>query len=296
VAWWTARCAADGSDAVNILRLPDFANVVANGTATLRIPRYLLTLCRIVLRLGGTFAKSNISAIRLKVGSRTVWSVEGQGATPGGTHLDRHNRYRGIFDQTTNITIDFTERDFMNVVVREIGGYDMSKLAEDLFLEVVISGATAPTLYALGQFTPPQGQGDDPDQLVQKLVGVPFSVAAGGRFYIPFEPRGCLTKRAYIHFNGTTGTATTNGNLQRLETRKNGITLFDPEDADNRFIQQEFRKVPQAQMFVMDYTFDNNASGALVTADAAALEFIAQFGALETGVAYFEVLDKPFNL
>lgn len=281
---------------MNILRLPDFANVVASGTATLKLPKYMLTLDRIVLRLGGTFTKAMISAIRLKIGSRTVWSVEAQGATAGGTHLDRHNKYRGLFDQATNLTIDFTERDFMNVVAREIGGYDMSKFAEDLFLEVVIAGATAPTLYALGGFTPPQGANDDPDQLIQKLVGVPFSVAAGGRFYIPFEPRGALIKRAYIHFNGTTGGAATDSNLSKVEVRKNGFTLFDPQDSDNRFIQQEYRKVPQAQMFALDFAFDNNLSGGLVTGDATSLEFIGSFTATETGIAYFEVLDKPFNL
>lgn len=282
---------------MNKLRLPDFANVVATGTATLKLPKYLLTLNRIVLRLGGTtFTKAMIAAIRVKVGSRTVWSVETQGATAGGTHLDRMNKYRGLFDQASNLTIDFSERDFMNVVAREIGGYDQSKFAEDLFLEVQISGATAPTLYALGQYTPPQGQTDDPDQLVQKLLPVPFSFGAAGRFYIPFEPRGCLIKRVYVHFNGSTGGATTNGNLQKLEVKKNGITLYDPEDADLRFIQQEFRKVPQAQMFVMDFCHDNNFSGSLVTADAASLEFIATMGASDTGVAYFEVLDKPFNL
>lgn len=282
---------------MNPIRLPDFANVVATGTATLKLPKYLLTLCRLTLRLGGTtFTKAMISAVRLKVGSRTVWSVETQGATAGGTHLDRHNKYRGLFDQASNLSIDFTERDFMNVVAREVGGYDMSKFAEDVFLEVVITGATAPTLYAIGQFTPPQGANDDPDQLIQKLVGVPFSVAAGGRFYIPFEPRGALIKRVYIHFNGTTGGATTDSNLSKLEVRKNGFTLFDPQDSDNRFIQQEFRKVPQAQMYVADFAFDNNLSGSLATGDATSLEFIGTFTATETGIAYFEVLDKPFNL
>lgn len=283
---------------MNFLRLPDFANVVANGTATLRLPKYLLTLCRIVLRMGGTtMGPSHLAAIRLKIGSRTVWSVETQGSTPGGTHLNRHNRYRGLFDQNGNLTLDFTERDFMNVVAREIGGYDMSKFAEDLFLEVQIAGtAVAPTMYAYGMFTPPQGANDDPDQLVQKLVGVPYSVAAGGRFYIPFEPRGALIKRAYIHFNGTTGTATADGNLTRVEVRKNGFTIFDPVDTDNRFVQQEFRKVPQAQLYCLDFCFDNNLSGGLVTGDATSLEFIGTFTAVETGVAYFEVLDKPFNL
>ena len=65
---------------------------------------------------------------------------------------------------------------------------------------------------------------------------------------------------------------------------------------DNKFLQQEYRKVPQSGMFVVDLTFDNNLSGALVTADAAALELSPTFLAADSGVVLIEVLDAPYNL
>ena len=65
---------------------------------------------------------------------------------------------------------------------------------------------------------------------------------------------------------------------------------------DNKFLQQEYRKVPQSGMFTVDLTFDNNLSGALVTADAAAIEFAPTFIAADSGVVLFEVLDAPYNL
>lgn len=282
---------------MQMIRLPDFVGVAATGTATLKIPKLSATLGRLVLRLGGgAFTKAMISDIKIKVGSRVVWNVQTQGATAAGTHLDRINKYRGLFDQAQNLTIDFTDRDFKSVAAQEIGGYDMTKFAEDVFVEISIAGATTPTLVAYYMLTPPQGEADDPTQLIQKLVAIPWSAAAGGRFTLPFEPRGSLIKRVYIMFGGTTGNATTDGNISKIEVKKNGLTLLDPQDTDMRFVQQEYKKVPQAQMYVLDFTFDNNLSGALPTADARVLEFIMTLTATDSGVAYFEVLDPPFNL
>lgn len=279
------------------LRLPDFSNVVPTGTASLKIPKYLLTLQRIMLRLGGTtFTKAMVSFVRVKIGARIVWSVETQGANAGGTHLDRINQYKGLFAAANFLSIDLSDRDFASVVAREIGGIDMSKLAEDVFLEVGIAGATAPALNAVGFFTPPQGDSEDPGQLVRKLLGVPFSFAAGGKYQIPFEPRGSLLQRIFVQFNGTTGTGTANGNITQVEVKKNGLVVFDPQDLENRLFQQEYRKVPQAQQYAVDFVFDNNPAGGLVTADARALEFNLFLTAGETGIAYFEVLDAPNNL
>ncbi len=280
-----------------MLRLPDFVGVAATGTATLKIPKLAVTLGRVLLRLGGTaFTKAMIADIKVKIGSRVVWNAQTQGANAAGTLLDRINKYRGVYDDAYHLTIDFTDRDFKTLAAQEIGGYDMTKFAEDVFLEIQISGATAPTLYAYMMHTPPQGDSDDPTQLVQKLVAVPWTAAAGGRFVLPFEPRGSLIKRAYIMFNGSAGTATADANVSKVEVKKNGLILFDPQDVDMRFVQQEYRKVPQNGMFVVDFTFDNNLSGGLPTADARSLEFILTLGATDNGVCFFEVLDTPFNL
>ncbi|MFZ4760365.1 MAG: major capsid protein P2 [Burkholderiaceae bacterium] len=283
---------------MNVIKLPDFNTVAASSTATLRIPKWALTLCRIVLALGGTtFNASLITDIRLKIGSRVVWSTQTAGGISGGTALSRMNAYRGIFTQAGQLTLDFTDRDFLNNVTREIGGYDMSKLADELFLEVVIGAATAPTLVAYGMFTPPQGESDDPTQAVQKLVAVPYSYAAAGRYNLPFEPRGSLIKRLYIVYAGTDWTTTTNGNLRAIEIKKNALTVLgELADVDWRFMQQEYRRVPQTKMLVVDFTFDNNLSGALKTSDAQALEILATFTAADSGIMYAEVLDAPYNL
>lgn len=283
---------------MNIIRLPDFTNVVANGTAILRVPKWSLTLCRLVLRIGGgVMTKALISEIRVKIGSRVVWTSPTGAGVAGGTLLDKINKYRGIYDEANHLTIDFTERDFLTNIAREIGGVDMSKLPDEVYVEVVIGAATTPTLYAYGLFTPPQGESEDPTQAIQKLVAVPFAFAAAGKVTLPFEPRGSIIKRAYIAYAGTDWGATADGNLAKIEVKKNGLTILGEVGCyDLRFMQSEYRKTPQAKMLVIDFTFDNNLSGALKTADAASLEILPTFTAPDSGVALFEVLDAPYNL
>lgn len=279
-------------------RLPDFQPVVAGQTAMLKLPRYALTLNRIVLRLGGTtFTKALITKIELKLGTRTVWIVDTVGSLAAGTILDMINKYRGIFDQATNLTLDFTERDFMTIAAREIGGYDMSKLGDDLYLNITIAaGASAPTLYGIAMYTPPQGKDIEETQLVQKLIAAPYSFNTAGRYLVNFDPKGALMKRIYMTFTGSDGSATTEQNVSKFEVKKNGYVFHELASTDNKFLQKEFAKVPQAGMHIVDFCVDNNLSGAMVTADAKALEFAPTLLAADSGVLLFEVLDTPYNL
>lgn len=279
------------------LRLPDFQPVVAGQTAMLKVPRYALTLGRLMLRMGGTFTKAQITKVMIKLGTRPVWTVDTSGALAAGTIIDMMNKYKGMFDQATNLTIDFFERDFLTIAAREIGGYDMSKLSDDLYIEVTIAGAAVnPTLYAIGFFTPPQGKDIEEDQLVQKIVAQPYSFNTAGRYPVAFDPRGALVKRIYTTFAGTDGSATAEQNVSKFEVIKNRNAVHELLSTDNKFLQKEYQKVPQAGMHVVDFCVDNNLSGALVTADARSMEFIPTILAAESGVMLFEVLDTPANL
>lgn len=276
-----------------VQRLPDFTNVAPGLTATLKIPRWNLTLTRLVLVLGGTFTKAQVESITLKIGTRVVFNVTG-------ADQDAINKYLGIFDKSTHLPISFEERDFMNIVAREIGGYDMSVLGDDLYLEVKIaSGAVNPTLYANGYFTPPQTKGDDPAQLVQKLVNINVPITYGGagnKVQIQFDPRGALVKRAYIFYSGTDWTAAADGNIAKVDVRMNGYSKFEASCQDARFDQQCYRRAPQSRLFVADFTFDNKLEGALPTEGAASLEWNVYPKNTDVARVYYEVLDKPFNL
>lgn len=279
-------------------KLPDFQPVVAGQTAMLKIPRYALTLNRLTLRMGGTFNKALMEKIEIKLGTRPVWSADSEAGLSAGEIVDKINKYKGLYDQASHLTIDFTERDFMNIAAREVGGWDMSKLADDLYINIKINAAAvAPTLYAIGYFTPPQGKDIEEGQLVQKLVAKPYSFASGGRQPINFDPKGALVKRIYAFFTtADTSTNTTEQPIEEFVVKKNRDTVHELSSTDNKFLQKEFQKVPQTQLYAVDFCVDNNLSGALVTADARSLEFEPKFAAGESGVLLFEVLDAPVNL
>ena len=265
-------------------QLPPFLNVVASGIATMQIPRYALTLNRIVLRLGGTtFTKAMVTDIKIKMGVRTVYQISG-------TNLDKMNKYKGIYDQANFLTLDFTERDAPTLPGQQLGGYDMTQYSDQITLEVTIAGATAPTLSASAWMSPPQG-----NALIEKLLYIPASASAGGKFPIQINARGALIKRVWAFFAGSNGNTTTDGNVNRFEVKKNGIVIFDSTDVEARFTQQEYRKVPQTGLYCVDFLVDNNASSMLKTSDATALEFNPYLTAADTLNVYVELIDHAYN-
>lgn len=280
------------------LKLPPF-NPVALGTrATLQVQRYDMTLGKVVLKFVGANAitKATISEIVVKIGARVVFGPI------SGAELDKVNKYKGIFDQADSLTIDFTERDALSVIGKEVGGIDIPALGgQDVFIEVVNSaGAGTPALYALGGFTSLQFNPAEPNpdgQLIKKLLK--FNIATSGGTQVTWTPqfKGAIIQRIHFMYAGADWGALTNGNLVSVECKKNGVAIWDRiEDRDARFIQQESRKVPQSRDYVLDYVHDNVHSAAMATADARALEYNFQFTAADTLTAVVECLDVPNNL
>lgn len=280
------------------LRLPPF-NPVANSTrASVAIPRYDMTLGRIVLKFVGTnsITKATISEIVVKIGARVIFGPI------SGTELDALNLYKGLTAQADSLTIDLTERDGLSAVAKEIGGIDIPALGgDDVFVEVVNSaGAGTPALYALGGFTALQFDPSKPapdGQLIKKVLA--YQIPTSGGTSVTWTPnfKGAIIQRIHFRYAGTDWTALVNGNFVSLEVKKNGVAVHDRvEDRDNRFIQLEQRKVPQTRVYVYDPVCDNIHSAALATADARALEFNVSLAATDTLRAIVECLDVPGNL
>lgn len=280
------------------LRLPPF-NPVANGVrSTLQIPRYDMTLGRVVLKFVGTnsLSKATISEIVIKIGPRVVFGPI------SGAELDAINKYRGIYDQADSLTIDFTERDALTIIGKEIGGIDIPALGgQDIFVEVVNSAASGvPALYALGGFTSLQFDPRAPTadgQLIKKYLSIQIPTSGGTSVTWTPQFKGALVQRIHFRYTGTDWSGLVSGNLQNVECKKNGVAIWDRiECRDARFIQQENRKVPQSKTYHLDFVHDNVHSAAMATADARALEFNFQLGAADTLKALVEVLDVPNNL
>lgn len=234
------------------------AQGVAPGQiATIRIAPEEFTLVGIKLALSGTtFDKTKIDRIRVKVGARVIWDLTY-------AQIQAINNYKNGADNLKYLLLDFTERTQAIFPVKEIGGLDLMTLVAigEVFIELYINaGAVAPVIAGVGYYEQRQK-----NPIVQKYV--PFSVAqtVSGRVTLPINLRGALLKRLWIFYSGTAWTATTNGNMSRLECKKNGVVFFDQTDLDNRFDQTQFKKVPQAGLYVADFLIDDNHDAHITT-------------------------------
>lgn len=292
--------------------LPPF-NPVANGVrSTVQVPTLAATLGRVVLQIptvpANSITKATISEIVVKIGNRVVFGPI------SGTELDKLNKYRGIYDSAEHLTIDFTERDGLSRVTKEIGGIDLPALgARDVFVEVVnTAGAGNPFLSAIAGMTALQvrpqrgGAAANPrqqaraaqrEQYMHKVLK--YVVPSNGGTLQTWMPdfRGAVVKRIAFMYAGADWTATADGNLRQVLVRKNGIAIHDNVRClFNRVVQQEQRKVPQSRMYMVDFTADNVYEAALETRDARSLQFDLTLTANDTVTAFAEVLDVPNNL
>lgn len=273
-------------------------NPVANGArSTVMIPRYDMSLGRIILNFPGTnsITKATISEVVLKIGARVVFGPI------SGAELDAINKFKGLQDRADTLTIDLTERDGLSVIAKELGAIDIPALGgQDIFLEVVNNAASGtPVLTALAGFTSLQFDPRKPEpegQFIKKMLV--FNIPTTGGTQITWTPqlKGAQIQRIHFRFNGTNFSGSTDGNLRRVEVKKNGVAVHDVMDNLNRFILGENQKVPQAQFYHLDFVADNVHSGALSTVDARALEFNLTLGAADTVKAIVEALDVPGNL
>jgi hypothetical protein len=271
--------------------------VAAGSIATIRIPPEALTLVGAKLVLGGTtFDKTKIDKIRVKVGARVIWDITG-------AQINAINNYKGGADVARTLLLDFTERTQAIFPVKEVGGLDLMTLAAvgEIFLEITINAAAvAPTIQAFGYFEQQQG-----NPMVLKLVPFTWTTNAAGRFTLPLNLRGALVKRLWVFYSGTGWTAATNGNCSRMEVKKNGVVMYDQYDLDARFDQVQYKKTPQAGLYVVDFIVDDNHDATVTTIrDQNGVQVYDTFefnayitdagGAQVTAVA--EVIDTPTNL
>lgn len=262
-----------------------FSNVAANNTATAMItPGRTLETYR--LKLGGTFTKSQISLLRLKVNAKTVIEVSGD-------QLDKINTYKGKAANAAFLDVDLADFSLNNEFDRHVGSWDTSMGIANITAEVTIGGATSPTLVpiliesgqqkaATGEYAPYAG-------LMSKMLRYPFNIAAGGKLAIPFPmgPSGAIIKRAHF-FHG--------GNMTGITVKQDGVPVHESIAAENAFDASTVGKVPQSNVYHVDFVLDGAVNKALDTRDARSLEWIPEFSAADSGTVVVEYIDVLGNL
>lgn len=233
-----------------------FSNVAANSKATAKWNNLLgYTIDRVILSLGGTFTKAQMTNIRILGNGKPIWE-------DSGTRNDTRMQYRGIAASAAYMTLDFSEIRARSIVGQGIGSIDtVTSGIRDLSVEIDIGGATNPTLAALAQVSQAPQADKTYAGLIGKVLNFTQNFAAAGEFpiEIPYgRQAGALIKRIFL-FGSTVTDA---------RVKKNGIEVFKRADGLNDFIQGEFQRTPQSNVFCIDFIEDGNMSRAHNAANA----------------------------
>lgn len=266
-----------------------YSNVVAAGTATNNIT-VGRTLENFQLKLGGTaLTKAMITLFRMKANGKTI--VEGTG-----TELDKINAYRGV--GTTNakfLDIFFADYSLNNELDRQVGALDTSVGIANITTEVTVAGATAPTitpiLFESGQQKNTKGEFMPFAGLLSKVLRYPYNIANGGKLPItvPFGPQnGAIIKRFHVISNNNVVTGVT--------VKQDSLVVHESVKDENEFVQTRHGRVPQANMYTVDFVLDGDIRKALDTRDARSLEWLLEFSGADSGNVLIEYVDSLGNL
>lgn len=264
-----------------------FANVVATGAATNNVTPGR-TLENFKLKLGGTtLTKAMLTKIKLKANSKVF--LEGTG-----TQLDKINSYRGETVNAAYLDIAFADYSMQDEFSRMVGAFDTSQGINSITSEVTIAGATAPVLTPILIESAAQksrsGEAAPFAPVMAKILTYPFSISTGGRlpFVTPFgKDNGAIIKRVHVFHSG---------NMTGATVKQDGLVIHETLKAENEQEQVRFGRVPQANMYTIDFVVDGAIKKALDTRDAKSLEWLFEFSAADNGEILIEYLDVLGNL
>lgn len=264
-----------------------FSNVVASGTATNNITPGR-TLENFKLKLGGTaLTKPMLSLVRIKANGKTI--IEGTGSD-----LDKINAYRGETTNAAYLDLSFADYSLNNEFDRMVSAFDTSLGIANITSEVTIAGATAPTLTPIVVESAAQksrgGDYQPYSPLLAKVLRYPYNISSGGRLplTVPFGPQnGAIIKRLHV-FHG--------GNMTGATVKQDGLVIHESIKAENEQEQVRHKRVPQTNVYTLDFVLDGDIRKALDTRDARSLEWIFDFSAADTGTVYVEYVDVLGNL
>lgn len=263
------------------------SNVVPTGTATSQVTPGR-TLENLRLKLAGTaLTKAMIELFRLKANGKVI--IEGSA-----TDLDKINAYRGETTDAAFLDVQFADYSMIAEFDRQVGAFDTSMGISNITCEVKIVGATAPEITPIliesAQQKDKAGNAAAYAPLISKILQYPFSMATGGTLpvTVPFGPQsGAIIKRLHVIHDGT---------MTGITVKQDSLVIHESVTDENVFDQEKAGRVPQTDMYTVDFVLDGNIKKALDTRDARSLEWLLKFSAAGSGVVMVEYLDPLGNL
>jgi hypothetical protein len=264
--------------------LAPFQNVVATGKATADLNSLVgRTVDRIILTLGGTaLTKAMLTNIRLLANEKVIFEDTGP-------RVDDRMEYRGETSAVTALILDFNEARARSIAMQHAGAIDtLSAGIKKMSLEVDITGATAPTLAAQALVSRSPYSGDPLyNRLIAKVFQKTFNPGGAGEFLFPVTfSRAHFSQIKRMHLFGATVTAA------RVKTNED---IFKATDAQNDFIQTDWGRVPQANVFTIDFCADGDVSAALRVSDWQTIEWYMTVSGAGNVTAVTELLDPLEN-
>ena len=263
------------------------SNVTANGIATSNVTPGR-TINNMQLKLGGTsLTKAMLSMIKIKANGKVVF--EGSG-----TQFDKLNAYRGQATDAAFLDLPFFERAGLTEFDRAVGGFDTTVGISNITTEITIAGATAPTLETIltesAQQADTAGNAAPFAGVMAKVLRYPFAMATGGTLpvTVPFGPQnGAVIKRLHVEHTG---------NMTGINVKQDGLVIHESLKAENEYEQKRWGRVPQTNLYTVDFMVDGNVNKALDTRSCRSLEWLPTFSAADSGFIIVEYLDTLGNI
>lgn len=248
---------------MDLIKLPQFPSVAANATSTLVTDRLLdQSMHALVFERGGTaFTNAHVTNIRARVNGKELTPASGF----TGARIVDINEYEGLTDVTNYTIVFFGDPTARTIRGQHLGDVDFSIYRYPLEIEVVIGGATAPTLnvYALtGVPKLAMGVGFDEKEAatLRALIRtqIQFSASVSRKSYgisLGSAPGARLRRGFFFHTN-----------LTSVELLKQSVRKWDDvASALNNAVQQQYARTPQSGLYVLDRVMDANQGEAETT-------------------------------
>jgi hypothetical protein len=276
-----------------IRHLEPFVNVVATGRAVLNSTLVLGNIIeRVYLVLGGTtFTKAMISALRVKLNGKVTFG------DISGTNLDLLQTYQLGNTGASNLTLDFIEPDSKSMQGEILGAIDTNAAGVNTFtIEADIAGATAPTLDSWAQLrdtasiTAANGFNPALRPLLRALISTSLTstAAAEQQYQINVGSGGNSLIKRLVIFSTI---------LTSVRIKRNSLDIFEEVDtALASWMQTDYGKHPQANMYVVDWLMDGNQSDTQPTRNADGTLANYQWLLTASGAGTFQVYADVYSI
>jgi len=281
-----------------IRHLEPWVNVVATGRAVLNST---LVLGNIIERLylvlsGGAFTKAMITALRVKLNGKVTFG------DISGANLDLFQTYQLGNSTAGFLTIDFVEPDSKSMQGEILGAIDTNAAGVNTFtVECDITGATTPALDSWAQLRdvasvtdqpgqPPKGFNPNLRPLLRALISTSLTATAAAeqQYQLNVGSGGNSLIKRLIIFSTI---------LTNIRIKRNSLDIYEfvaPTLAS--FIQGDYGKHPQANMYVVDWLADGNQSDTQVTRNPDGTLANYQFLLTASGAGTFQVYADVYSI